>query len=75
MALSGAVLKASLKANLLATGKAVDDAVLDEIIGVIADTVVNHITTYAVVTVPAGVAVLCSPYPGATTAPGVGTIA
>jgi hypothetical protein len=81
MALNATTLSAAIKAGLLANGdaQAVDNAALTALCDEVASAVVAHITAQAVVTVPAGVPVAttgtAAAQTGATTAPGVGTVA
>lgn len=74
MPLNATVLKGEIKTALLGIEGVVDDATMDAVWEAVASAVVAHITANAVVNVPAGVAVLCAPYAGSTTAPGIGTI-
>lgn len=54
--------------------QAINGPALTKLCDAIASTVVAHITSAAVVTIPPGVAVATSGGAGATSAPGVGTI-
>jgi nicotinamide mononucleotide (NMN) deamidase PncC len=82
MALNPATLSALIKSKLLAdaaNSKAVDNAALTSLCNCVAQACVEHIVAAAVVTVPPGVAVAttgtAAAQTGATTAPGVGTVA
>ena len=76
MPMNATTLGNSIKANLISAGYAVDDPALAAIWQNIAQSVITHITTSAVVTVPAGIAVQVNTGTGtgATTAPAAGTI-
>lgn len=82
MALNASTLGALIKSKLLAdaaNSKAVDNAALTSLCNCVAQACVEHIVAAAVVTVPPGVAVAttgtAAAQTGATTAPGVGTVA
>lgn len=82
MALNASTLSADIRAALLAdvaNTKAVDGPALTAFCDAIATTVVAHVVANAVVTIPAGVPVAtagtAAAQTGATTAPGIGTVA
>lgn len=76
MALNKTVLAGDIESALLAAGHSVDDPVVLEIWTVIAESIINHLTTAGVITIPLGVPVQVVPASGtgATTAPAIGTI-
>lgn len=81
MALSATALAALAKSKLLADSdsQAVDNPALAALCKAFAEATVEHIIAAAVVTIPPGVAVAtagtAAAQTGATTAPGVGTVA
>jgi hypothetical protein len=76
--MSAVALKAALKAALIEKTGATDNDATDKLAEVIADTMVEHITVFAEVTVAAGIPVAtagtAAAQTGATTAPGTGTL-
>ncbi len=82
MALSPTILASLLKSKLLADGDsaAVDNPALEALCKAVAEACVEHIIAAAVVTVAPGITIAGTgggpaPVVGATTAPGVGTVA
>ena len=79
MALNAATLKTALKTALINDAGATDNDATDALAEVIADAVVAHITTYAVVTVASGIPVAttgtAAAQTGTTTSTGTGTVA
>jgi hypothetical protein len=78
MAMSSATLKAALKAALILKTGAADNDATDKLAEVIAETVVDHITANAVVTVASGIPVAttgtAAAQTGETTATGTGVV-